>query len=98
VGDAGQDIRGEAVGEEALRRLRRESPASQIEERVGIQGAAGGAMGALHVVGVNLELRLAVGARVTREEQVVVGLLGVGPLCAGAYDDAAVEHAASVAV
>jgi len=48
---------------------------------------------ALHVVGVDLELRLAVGARFGGEQQVVVGLLRVGALRAGPHDDASVEDA-----
>jgi len=49
---------------------------------------------ALYVVRVNLELRLAIGVRVCREQQIVVGLLRVGFLRARPDDDAAGEHAA----
>jgi len=49
--------------------------------------------GAFHVVGVDLELRLGVGTRFVGEEQVFVGLLGVGLLRIRAHEDASVEDA-----
>ena len=51
-------------------------------------------MRAFHIVRVDLELGLAVGAGLGREQEVVVGLLRVGPLGAGPHDDAPSEDAA----
>ena len=53
-------------------------------------------MRALHVVGVDLELRLGVRGGVVGEQQVLVGLLGVGLLRAGPDEDAPVEDALRV--
>jgi hypothetical protein len=55
-------------------------------------------VGALHVVGVDLELRPGLGQRARRQQQVRVRLLGVGLLGPLADDDATVEHAARAAI
>ena len=57
-----------------------------------------GPVGALYDVGVDLELRLAVGVRIGRQQQIVVGLLGVGLLRAGPHDDPPREHATGTLV
>ena len=65
-------------------RLRPMPPAdaagAQVEDRVLIELADGRPVGALHVVGIDLELRLGVDLRLVGEQQVLVGLLGVGLL------------------
>jgi hypothetical protein len=50
-------------------------------------------VGAPHIVGEDLELRLGVDPRRRREEQVVVALLAVGLLRFGVHVDLSVEHA-----
>ena len=55
-------------------------------------------MGALHVVGEDLELRLGVHPRGVAQQQVAVGLLGVGLLRLGLDEHLAVEHRARAAV
>ena len=49
-------------------------------------------MRAFHVIGINLELRLGVGGRVVGQQQIFVGLLGVGFLGDFAHQNAAVEN------
>jgi len=55
-------------------------------------------VGALHVVRVDLELRLAIGVRVRRQQQVVIRLFGIGLLRARPDDDAPSEDAARMTV
>ena len=55
-------------------------------------------MGALHVVGEDLELRLGVDLGPVAEQQVAVGLLGVGLLRLGLHEHLAVEDRARPAV
>ena len=50
-------------------------------------------MGALHVIGVDLELGLGVDLDVRREQEIVVGLVGVGLLGVGVHENPAVEDA-----
>ena len=75
-----------------------DSARAQIEQRIFFHLADGRAVRALHVVGVNFELRLGVDLRVIGKQQVAVGLLGVGFLRVLVHDDAAVKHAVRVAV
>ena len=55
-------------------------------------------MRALHVVSVNLELRLGVDDGVLRKQEILVALLGVGLLGVLAHDDLAVEDSRRSAV
>src|SRR5262249_18120411 len=71
---------------------------AHIEEGVLLDLADGGAVSALHVVGVDLELGLGVDLRVVGEQQVAVGLLGVGLLRVRVNDDAPVEDAVGALV
>ena len=66
---------------------------AQIENGLVVQLADRRAVGAFHVVGVDLQLRLGVGGGVVGEQQVLVGLLGVGLLRDGPDEDATVEDA-----
>ena len=70
----------------------------QVEQRLRVQLPDRRAVRALHVVGEDLELRLGVDLRLVREQQGLVGLLGVGLLRVGADADPAVEDAARPAV
>ena len=69
---------------------------AQVEQRLLVELADRRAVRALHVVGVDLQLRLGVDLRVVGEQQVMVGLLGVGLLRVLADDDPAVEDAVRV--
>ena len=55
-------------------------------------------MGALHVVGINLELRFGVRRSVVAEQQVFVSLLRVGLLRAGLHEDAPVKDTARLVI
>src|SRR6266576_3660582 len=90
---AAEDLGGEAVCQHPRRRFALEAAAAEVVERRFVERADGGAVRALHVVGVDLELGLAVGPGLGREQQIVVGLLGVGALRARPHDDSAVEDA-----
>src|SRR2546429_7375441 len=85
-----EDLRAEAVSENAPGGVEGEPAAAEIVELHLVDRTHRRAVRALHVVGVDLELRLAVGAGFGGEQQVVVGLLRVRALRAGAHDDAAV--------
>src|SRR5262249_17147161 len=66
---------------------------AKIEESRVFELTDGCAMRSLHIVGVNLELRLGVDLPVVREQQVAIGLLGIGLLRVLVDDDPAVENA-----
>ena len=87
-------LAGKGVEQQVARRGLVDAARAQVEELLLLDLADGGAVRAFHVVGVNLELRLGVDARVVGEQQVAVGLLGVGLLRVLVHDDAAVEYAA----
>src|SRR5947208_1643788 len=71
---------------------------AQIEQRVLFDLSDGRAVRALHIVGVNFELRLSIDLRIVGEQQVAVGLLGVGLLRILVHDNAPVEDAVRMAV
>src|ERR1035437_1101188 len=76
-GDAVDDGLEEAVHQGVLRLLKREATALQVEELVGVDLAHGGAVGAAHVVGLDLELGHGIGLGFGRQDQAAVGLVGV---------------------
>src|SRR5207244_6660386 len=88
-----QDLSAETVCEDAPGGLGREAAGPEIVQLVLVDRAHRGAVRAFHIVRVDLELGLAVGAGLGREQEVVVGLLRVGPLGAGPHDDAPSEGA-----
>src|ERR1039458_1758981 len=87
-------LRSESVEQQVARGGLFDSARAQVEELLFFNLAYGGAMRALDVVGVDFELRLGVDARIITEEQIAVGLLGVGLLRVLVTYDAAVEDAA----
>src|SRR5256886_16180364 len=93
VPHAVEDLGPKAVHEDAAGGVGREPATAEIIELGLVDRTHGGAVGALHVVRIDLELRLAVGASFGREQQVVVGLLRIGALRPRPHDDAPGEHA-----
>ena len=91
-GDAVDDLGAERISEEVARRSVGKPAAGQIEHRLAVELADGGAMRALDVVGENLELRLGVDVRFRGQQQVAARLRRVGALGVRAHDDLAVEH------
>src|SRR5450759_1743826 len=89
---AGDHLPGKRVGEHASSLLLRDAARTQVEQRVFVQSAHRGTMGALHVVGENLEARPGVHFGVVGKKQVLVGLTGVGPERPWPDDDVPVEH------
>src|SRR6185503_20706499 len=57
--DAPEDVGDEGADEKAPGRLLRQPPRAQVEERLLLDLADGGGVAALHVVGVDLQRRLA---------------------------------------
>ena len=70
----------------------------QVEQQIVVERAGGRAVAALHVVGENLELGLAVGLGLVRQQQRMRRHHGVGLLRLRLHDDLALEHAAAFAV
>ena len=89
---------GKSHEQQAARRFFVDAAGAQVEERVFLDLADGGAVRAFHVVGVNFELRLGVDLRAVGKQQVAIGLLGVGLLRVLVHDDAAMENAVRAAV
>ena len=75
-----------------------DSARAQIEECFLIDLPDGCAVGALHIVGVDLQLGLGINLRVIGEEQVAVGLLGIGFLRIFVNDDSAVKNTVRVVI
>lgn len=57
-----------------------------VEEGILVELTYGGSVATLHIVGIDLELRLGVHTGLTGETEVAVGLLGVGVLSAFAHE------------
>ena len=70
----------------------------QVEERFGVELADGGAVRAAHVVGADLQFGFGVDDGVVGQDQILVGLLGIGLLRVFADDDLAVEDGVGFAV
>ena len=77
---------------------RSEAAAAQVEQRLGLDLPGGGAVAALHVVGVDHQAGLAVDLGILGKQQVLVGLPGVALLGVAAHHHLAAEHGAGVAV
>jgi len=71
--------------------------AAEVEQLFGVDFADGGAVAAFAVVGVDLQLRLAVHLGVWAEQQGLVHLVAVGLLGSAGDFDLALEHAARLA-
>ncbi len=89
--DPFQDLAGEGKGQELARFVASDAARTQIEDRFFIEPTDGGTVGAANVVGEDLELRIRVDDRVVGEQEIAVGLLGVGLLRVLVDDDPAVE-------
>src|SRR5215211_7986334 len=68
-------VGGKRVGQKLPRHRHSNSPAAQIKQRRLVEPSHCRPMSALHIVGEDLELRLRVDARMTREKEIVVALL-----------------------
>src|SRR4029077_11248140 len=96
--DGLEDVGGESVGEEDPRPLATYSAAVEIEHRLLIEPSHCRAVGALHVVGEYLELRLRIDTSAGREQKIVVALLSVRLLCLGVNVNLSVEYPVRAAV
>mgnify|MGYP001601567081 CR=1 FL=1 len=89
--DAVDDVVRKRKRQQAPGGVERDAARLQVKQLRRIQLADGRAMGTLHVVGKDFELRLGIDGRVIRQQQYLVGLLGVGLLGVFANKDLAVE-------
>src|SRR5437867_5637195 len=96
--DSSDDIAPERIYQEIAGRLQADAAGTQVEKGILIETADGGAMVALHIVGANFQLRLGVDHRAIREQQILVGLPGVGLLRVRAHEDPAIEDPARPSV
>ena len=87
------DFAGERVNQHAPRRLRIQAAGAQIKNRLLVQLPDRRAVRALHVIGVNLQLRLRVHGRFIGKEEVLVRLFGVGLLRDLLHKNPAMENA-----
>src|SRR5207253_7164895 len=96
--DAADDLVGEGVGQKLSGRVMVDAARAQVKNGLVVKLPNAGAVSALHIVGVNLELRLRVDHGVVRQEQRLVRLLGVGLLSVLVDINLAVENAVSPVV
>ena len=96
--DAGEDVARERLRQHPPRSAVADAAAAQVENGVLIEPADGGAMGALDVIGIDFQLRLGIHRCLFGEQEVLVGLLGVGLLGGLEHVDAAVEDPLGTAV
>src|SRR5947209_16600774 len=92
------DLLGEAVGQEVAREVSMQAATQKVEQLLFFELADGRAVRALHVVVENLKLRLGVHARLRREQEILVALLGVRSVRALVDEDATVEDGARASV
>ena len=97
VPDLAEDFLEEALREQFLGDGERDAAGAQVEKLGGVDLAGRRAVRALHVVGFDLEAREGVGLRVRREQEVAVGLVGVGALGVGGDLDQPREDGARLA-
>ena len=96
--DAIHNIAGKRVHQHAPRRLQADAARAQIKNVLSFKLPDGRAVRAFHVIRKNLQLRLGVDRRVVGQQQIAVGLLGVGLLRVGPHENFAVENALRFAV
>ena len=98
VGDAIEQLAGKGTDHHVARVAFGDSARAHVVDGVLVHAADGRSVGALDVVGVDLQLGLGASQRGRREQQIWIGLLGVGLLRVLANDDAAAEDAAPLVV
>ena len=94
VGNSGNDVFEESLQEQSLRLGEGDAALLEIEQGVGVELACGGTVGALDVVGVDLQLRARAHLCLAREKDIAVGLEGLGFLRIGQDLEFAVERSA----
>ena len=92
-GDAAHHVAGEGADHDLAGVLQSDAAGTEIKNRLLVHLADGGAVGAFDVVGEDFELGFGVNDGVVGEEEVAVGLFGVGFLGVLADKDFAVEDA-----
>ena len=85
------------MDEDAMGLFGRDSAALEVEKGIGIEPAYSSPMGASDVIGIDFELGLGTDSGLGREEEIPIGLTGIGFLCTGTDENAAAEQAISVA-
>ena len=92
IGDSGDDVFEESLQEQSLRLGEGDAALLEIEQGVGVELACGGAVGALDVVSVDLQLRARAHLCFARKKDIAVGLEGLGFLRIGQDLEFAVER------
>src|SRR5690554_2575277 len=98
VGELLDDVVGEGVEQEGLGLALRDAPAAEVEDVLGLELAGGGAVRALHIVGVDLQLGLREERGAVAEQHALAALVGVGLLGLAVDEHLAVEDASGLAV
>ena len=75
-----------------------EAARAQVKERRIVELANGRAVAAFDVVGVYLEFRFGVDLGLLGEQEIVIGLVGIGPIGAFVDDGLAVPDTAALAI
>src|SRR5882757_7576192 len=78
--DAVDNVLGEGVDQEVPRVDFRDAARLKVKQHLAIELADGSAVGAADVVRPDLQLRLGIDSRIVAEDQIFVGLLGIGLL------------------
>src|SRR6185369_12869122 len=90
--DLADDFLGKTVSQQTAAQFGIDSARLQVEQLFLVDLSDRRAVRALHIVGVNLQLRLRVDARLLRQQQVLVRLHRIGLLCALTHEDLAVKN------
>src|ERR1019366_5401430 len=93
-----QTLPGESHQKQSARGNLINAPRLQVEQGVFFDLANGRAVRTLHVVGVDLQLRLGINLRVIGKKKVAVRLLGIGLLRIFVHNDASVKNTMRLAV
>src|SRR5262249_40408069 len=93
-----QALVGESLQQQVLGRGFAQPARAQVKQRIFVDLADGGAMRALHIVGVDFQLWLGIDLSLIGEQQVAIGLLGISLLRVFMNDNASVKDTMRVAV
>lgn len=96
--DFSDDLGGKRVHKQTARRSLRDAAAPHVEQRLFVQLPHRGAMAALDIVGVDFQIGFGLELGLFGQQQVAVGLIGLGFLRAGFHEHMALEAAGGAVV
>ncbi len=91
--DSADNIVGEGVSEDGLCLILAQPAGTEIEQHLRVKLADGGSVSAFDIISKDFKLRLGVNGGIRREQQRLIGLLGIGLLSILPDEDFAVEDA-----